>query len=80
MKIKKTLKAIAGIIAILITFIIGWIDRIILVFLFWESIESITSEKYYRQHFQSSFVRVLIAGLIISIIYGVKILFQWLTK
>ena len=76
----KVLKLIGSLLAVLITFVIGWADRFILVLMPWKDMPGITREIYFTKHFESSFLRVFAAGALIGISYLLKFLYSWFTE
>jgi hypothetical protein len=73
-KIKAIAKLIAGIIAIPIVFIIGIIDRCILLFLFWQ--ESPSVGVYFRKTKQLYMAAWRFAGILA--LYGLAQLLKWI--
>ena len=68
-------KMLLGFLIMAILFLIGLVDRIILVPLFWIEYPSLTSSEFYREGAAFSFIRVVATGLIVSIYFLIKWIF-----
>lgn len=70
----RIFRLIGMVLALALTFLIGFVDRAILVFMPWKTMPSIFTEKYYRHAFEASYIRVFVLGAILGVIYICKYL------